>query len=181
MSTVLIFSDAITIFIKKDNSLSYLLSESIPISEETKKIVDKIPKYTGVSKLYNFDGAILLLMINGYLEFLYDKMDKLKHIFPNFNKDIVKNIFFYSDNISGSYLCYILYNNNTIRGFTRGIHKTLISHAGSADKHNVLAVDIDAISVQILKLDGTKIIFSNAGRTVMENIYDERLESTSYI
>lgn len=182
MPTVIVFSEEITIYIKNDNSLGYILSETIPLSEETNNIVFEIPKHTEISKLYNLNGTILLIKLNGYLELLYDRRKKFNMKLPQFDEKLVKDVFFYSGcGNSKTYLCYILFNDNTIKGLSGGMYKTLTSHRDSTDNYDVLAVDIDARSVQILKLNGTKIILTSTGRYVIENCYDHRLESESYI
>lgn len=182
MSTVIVFSEEITLFIKKDNSLGYILSDTIPISEETNKIVIESANHTNISKLYNLGGAIVLLNLSCEVIVLYDRSGKFTSYLQDFNNQLVKDVFFYSGSSEpNTYLYYFLFNDNTIKGYARGLHRKLTSYKDCRDYYDVLAVDIDSASVQILKTNGIKIIFTSAGRTVIENGYDKRLECDSYI
>lgn len=188
MSKLINYRDKFLIYINQDSGLSYklLTNEALTPSEEL--IINSLNDHTNVFKLLTLSFYILIIKLNGCLDVLYDSIYvnmTTVNVFLNTGKTKpIKDIFSYLSSNDTDYIIFILFNDNSIKAIINSMNSKINRMYVSREKddnENVLCVDITHDSIQILKLDASKIILTISGRTVIDDCPDPRLLTGSYI
>lgn len=181
MHKLINYTDNLLLYVNKTNGLSYKLLIDKPLTASEEIIINSLGNYVGVLKICYVDIYIIILKLDGSLEALckpeYDPNIYTRGILREGSRKPVKDLFL---NINNSdYILYILFNDNSMICYTeneRSHYYKICSLRKNEDYSDVLCVDITKSSIQITKLNGTKILITVSGRTIIEDCFDSRID-----
>lgn len=183
MPELLKYYDKIILYVNRNNELSHKLISDKPLYACDIGIINDLSKYKFVNKIFKVFESIFVLKLDGSLEVVYDPKNNLSDVLLACQTKTVKNIFSEFNEFKNAYIQSILFNDNSIIIFSNSLRTEKLTEMSIDPNYcqNVLCVDFVDSSIQILKLDSTKIIITHCNTTIIEDCIDSRLLECSYI